>query len=388
MSKVFIEETTLTAIGDAIREKTGKTDLIDPANMGTEIASIETGGGGSELPEEAFILTGECAYKFYGPSWKWYIDYFGNKVTTEGITNLAYAFKNNTAKEIPFTLYVNKPSSLVEAFYNCGVAKCPKIRGTLKMDTSLNLVDILTNCYYLSDLEDLFESSMLEGYSNIKVTSASSAPDVVTFTGCHSLRNIPSWWYNFKLRPDSTAFPRYSTSLYYKMFTSCKALTKATDIPVWSCQAAQTSNMFTNAFDSLYSSNAITFETNDGQSIETQWKAQVIDLTKYVGHVNSTSISGWDLTKRVTDDTSYQALKNDPDWWSSTNTYSKYDHDSAVETINSLPDTSAYLATAGGTNTIKFDKYSGYNTDGGSIDTLTAEEIAVAAAKGWTVTFG
>ena len=62
MAKVFIEETTLTAIGDAIRGKTGKTELIDPANMSTEIASITTGGGGGyEIPDEAFVLTGDCS---------------------------------------------------------------------------------------------------------------------------------------------------------------------------------------------------------------------------------------------------------------------------------------------------------------------------------------
>jgi hypothetical protein len=67
--------------------------------------------------------------------------------------------------------------------------------------------------------------------------------------------------------------------------------------------------------------------------------------------------------------------------------YSRYNHDSAVNTINSLPDTSAYLATAGGTNTIKFKGNAGSKTDGGAINTLTAEEIAVATAKGWTVSF-
>ena len=79
-------------------------------------------------------------------------------------------------------------------------------------------------------------------------------------------------------------------------------------------------------------------------------------------------------------------MKNDPDSWTYDINYSKYNHDSAVETINSLPDTSAYIATAGGTNTIKFDGASGAKTDGGAINTLTEEEIAVAAAKGWTVT--
>ena len=66
--------------------------------------------------------------------------------------------------------------------------------------------------------------------------------------------------------------------------------------------------------------------------------------------------------------------------------YSRYNHDSAVETINSLPDTSGYLSANGGTNTIKFEGAAGSKTDGGAINTLTEEEIAVAAAKGWTVT--
>lgn len=42
MAKVFIEESTLSAIGDSIRAKTGKTDMIPTPNMPTEIASIQT----------------------------------------------------------------------------------------------------------------------------------------------------------------------------------------------------------------------------------------------------------------------------------------------------------------------------------------------------------
>lgn len=49
MSKVFIEETTLSSIGDAIREKTGKSELIAPGDMPTEIAGITTSSGGDYL---------------------------------------------------------------------------------------------------------------------------------------------------------------------------------------------------------------------------------------------------------------------------------------------------------------------------------------------------
>ena len=47
MAKIFIEESTLSAIGNSIRAKTGKTNMIPPLNMPAEIASIQTTGGGS-----------------------------------------------------------------------------------------------------------------------------------------------------------------------------------------------------------------------------------------------------------------------------------------------------------------------------------------------------
>ena len=45
MAKIFIEESTLSAIGNSIRAKTGKTNMITPLNMATEIASIQAGSG-------------------------------------------------------------------------------------------------------------------------------------------------------------------------------------------------------------------------------------------------------------------------------------------------------------------------------------------------------
>ena len=110
--------------------------------------------------------------------------------------------------------------------------------------------------------------------------------------------------------------------------------------------------------------------------------------TSYVGYVYSnmttritSNNSGITEDKQVTDDATYQALKNDPDWFTCDVAYSRYNHDSAVNTINSLPDVSA----SGGTNIIKFNGESGSATDGGAIKNLTAEEVAVATAKGWTV---
>ena len=47
MAKIFIEDSTLSAIGNSIRAKTGKTNMIPPLNMPAEIESIQTGGSSS-----------------------------------------------------------------------------------------------------------------------------------------------------------------------------------------------------------------------------------------------------------------------------------------------------------------------------------------------------
>ena len=48
MAKCFIQDTTLTAIGDAIRAKTGRTDLMLPSAMPDAIAGIVSGGGSGD----------------------------------------------------------------------------------------------------------------------------------------------------------------------------------------------------------------------------------------------------------------------------------------------------------------------------------------------------
>ena len=47
MSKLFVEDTSLSAIGDAIREKTGKTELLKLEEMPSEIKGIIA----DELPD-------------------------------------------------------------------------------------------------------------------------------------------------------------------------------------------------------------------------------------------------------------------------------------------------------------------------------------------------
>ena len=103
MSKVFIEESSLTAIGDAVRAKTGSSDLlVVPDGMVSAISSIKTGGGGdSGIPEEAFTITGNCSYRFANDGWNWFVENYGNRVTTKDITNISNIF--NSSNDIHVT---------------------------------------------------------------------------------------------------------------------------------------------------------------------------------------------------------------------------------------------------------------------------------------------
>lgn len=49
MSKVYLEDSTLTAIGNAIRGKTGESGLLLPSEMADAIASIESGSSGGDF---------------------------------------------------------------------------------------------------------------------------------------------------------------------------------------------------------------------------------------------------------------------------------------------------------------------------------------------------
>lgn len=366
------------------------TNTVSPTEMVEAINNFEMP---KAPPEEACVFSGDLRYAFANGTWDWFLEAYGDRLSSKNITSLASTFSGTKVKRIPFTLNIQDGSGGHYSTFSSAsyLEECPKIRGNLPRTTSLDLSGAIDRCFCLACADDLLTEEMLDGLPNIKVTSSYSVPRLPALQNCYSLRRIPHWFYKWRLCEDSTAFPNYSYTCYYNAFSSALALDEITNLPVWKCQAAQTSNMFSGTFSKVSRAKAITFETNSGQPIVVSWKSQVIDLINHVGHIaNQTDItnfnSGITADKLVTDDATYQALKNDPDWFTTKVDYSRYNHDSAVETINSLPDTSAYLASAGGTNTIKFKKVAGSKTDGGAIETLTEEEIAVAAAKGWTVT--
>lgn len=382
----YVECTGLDAQGNPVETVIGKVEVekevkrtYKSSEMAAAIDAIEAG---AELPEEAFVLSGNCLYRFYGGGWDWFVDMYGDKITTKNIFSTAYMFQLTRLKHIPFELNFSGDSNALTNIFNTAeyLESVPKINNCQPDGTK----NMFSNCrrlrYIPDDIVDWFDWSKAEN-----TTTAYQIDRSYMFTGCHSLRAIPTTF----LAPRNPK-AAYSYVYFYNGFSQCFALDELIDLPLRFTET-YTNNIFSSTFNSCHRLQNVTFAMTNGQPCVMNWKSQVIDLSSYTGYaLSKTNIlsfnSGITADKEVTDDATYQALKNDPDWFSMKVEYSRYNHDSAVATINSLPDTSAYLASAGGTNTIKFQGRSGSATDGGAISTLTEAEIAVATAKGWTVT--
>lgn len=368
----------LSAIGNAIREKGGTTALLTLDEMPIAIGNIKTGGGGG-ADVEPIVLSGDCSYSCGGDVASIYIDLFGNTITTNNITSTNYMFNNYRGETVPFDINCSNASSQKASFmfyYATNLKELPKINN-LKMNSISNFFN---NCYNLRTIPADFTSNWDWSYFHTNYYGEY----IAFFSSCYSLRSIPQ-----SLLKELWSEATTSSYAVNKMFFECFALDEIDGFN-FNEEAIWKSNVFSSTFSSCYKLSNLTFATNDDGTAKTaKWKSQTIDLTTYVGYGANASRfvaynSGLTASDQIFDNTTYQERKNG-DWFTTSIEYSRYNHDSAVNTINSLPDTSAYLAANGGTNTIKFKGAAGSKTDGGAINTLTEAEIAVAAAKGWTV---
>ena len=412
MANVIINDTNLTNIANAIREKNGLTNTYKPSEMAAAILAITTGGGGADV--EPIILTGQQDYGCAGALAGEYTKLYGNKVSTDGIHSAQFMFAYNTAQSIPFTINCKPLGSggalLDYMFTNSNLYKSPRIRLDLTNTNSTTVVH-LTNLFkearYLRNANDTFVNSEIEALMGAhKVTSEYSGHQLnKIFMDCYSLRTVPDWLKHIKLNPESTSYPAYSYHPYSYLFYNCYALDEIKDLPVITLEAKKaTENYFNYTFDNLYHLKSLTFETNnDGSPLVANWTGQTIDLTNYVGYAlganqmfnyNSGLTLEMEVKRGVAGTTNPEVREQYPnDWWTQNRLESRYNRASAIETINSLPDTSAALATGGAANTIKFGD-NGNASDGtsilpnaGGIGGIPEETIALATTKGWTVTW-
>lgn len=387
MPNVLVNDDSLKAIGNAIREKNGETTKYKPAEMAAAITAI-SGGSSGYIPTDADLtFYGNINNLFVNNRWNWLLNNYGDKITTQYLDGLSGTFSGSSKlEEIKFSLNLRttQACSLLQAFLGCNnLKKLPIITGTIG-DTNA----MCSSCYNLQEIPNEWNAI---DFTKLHTQTAYLYSRIgATFRDCYSLRKIPSDF----LKQLYNKVNNHKYAYTGEMFSACYCLDEIIGLRM--CANINTNNMFVHNFLSTSRLKKLLFDTENGAPRIERWKNQVIDLTtsgyltnssnefkKYILQYNS----GITADKEITDDTSYSLLKNDNDCFTCNVAYSRYNKLSAIETINSLPDTSAYLATAGGTNTIKFKGAAGSATDGGAINTMTEEEIAVATAKGWTVSF-
>lgn len=327
--------------------------------------------------DEELTYSGNIDYLFDERN-KWILRQFANRISYTNITSVRYAFHNVDIDTIPdfnVSLTSYATFNLSNMFQQSTIKQLPRITFDNE-GCSAQLPFFCNAAIYLREVpDDYFQGWILGAWG------------VYVFTLCNSLRHIPSSFFDML-----QTFGEQKT--YYgdmQGFSNDYTLDEIVSYPVV-LKGTLTSNKMAEICLDCHRLKDFVFRTNDnGEPYTARWKNQTFRLTPNVGYsIDKKRIlnynSGITADKEVSDDATYNALKNNPDWYTLDKSYSRYNHDSALRTINSLPDCSAYVAS-GGTNTIIFEAEAGSKTDGGACGALTAEEIAIASAKGWTISF-
>ena len=349
-----------------------------PEEMATTISSLQT------LSPELLHWTGDVTYKNYMGRWDNFIEYYGDKITTSDITAVGNFMRSSKLKRIPFEINCKAtiPVSLDDCLNSCEQLTEAPIINNLQI---FNYSSMFEKCKSLREFPEGYGEDWDWSYLASNTSSSYGQCDGI-FANCYSLRKLPMGLFKY-CSPKTQV--RYSA---LRNLEGLYALDEITEFPLPHSDTVTgtgTSGAFYYTCRNCYRLKNFTFASDIGPK---NWTNQTLDMTICVGWANYVNDccnynSGITMNKRVSDDASYQALKNDPDWFTGDMAYSRYNHDSAVATINSLPDCSAYQTTNNkAANIIKFKGAAGAKTDGGAINTLTDEEIAVATAKGWTVT--
>lgn len=377
MAKVYLEDSELTAIGNAIRGKNGSSTLYLPSQMPAAINAIETGGGESEIEKAVLAIPKNAyygTYLFANRGWNKVLALMPAeplKLSASG--GCSYCFYNNSEiKTLPFTSIQistsvsNSTGDVTNFFEGCSALTAIP---PMTLTNVSSLAYCFSGCSALTELPEVtfnrtsYAGTMYVSHGNI-------------FKNCRKIKEIPQGWMDIINQVGRTNDSNVSSGNFWgsQGFYYCHNLRKVENL--WTPQYTS-SYSASRPFDRCSMISKITFNPN----LTRGWTSGTWNLSVYLGYfANTTDATNAGLTSatRVTDEASYQSLKNNPDYWTLLPEYSHFNRVSAAETLASLPTVTKA--------TITFNGACGSGTDGGAISDLSEEEIAAATAKGWTVT--
>lgn len=366
------------------------TDVIKPEEMATVITDLPPAPN-----KEKLTFSGDLSYMFYRGALDWVVNDYTEDVRFENVTSLYYAFHTSAAYPVNGIHCITgvaggKSNDACSAFLGYEGTQLPMLYNLVpnRMDSMFQGVDYIRE--FPEGYGEDWDFSYIES-----LTSSYSGQTNGMFNNCGSLRTIPM----HLLHGNPVVNNSYVT--YREMCNKCYVLDELVDIPNihWNAvynSTSSSSSIFRDMVKQCCRLKDFTFASNfEVNGLPVKWANQLLDLTT-IGYnssgatfyiTNNSQYHGCTEDKFIDSDEKYALLKDDPDATAADARWSRYDKASALRTIASLPDCSMYQTSNNqGANIIKFNGTSGSLTDNGSIFTLTEDEIAVAAAKGWTVT--
>lgn len=363
----------LTSIANAIREKGGTTEKLTLAQMPDAIAAIQAGGGGEDGVPNPLVYSGDCGYAFTNDKYNWLIENYGDRIQAKDITAAnQFSYYNKLLETIPFDITVKNGN------YNCHYmfSNNEKLKSIGKITVPLyNVRGMFISC---KSLRYLPEIEFIPATSNIDSNGLGEF-----FSNCYSLREIPESILGKLVNPNGGTS---GNGTVFNGLTYLSTIDEIIGIPTNT--TTLTSNCMGSMFRYCYRLKRATFKTNNGTPNKVNWKGQTISFNSYTGWAGYSAavkeMLNWN--SGITAEDEDNGRDTNPNYWSKQYGNSRFGRAAAVEFINSLPDTSEYLAANGGTNSIKFYSNAGSNV-GDNVNSLTEEEIAVASAKGWTISY-
>ena len=288
---------------------------------------------------------------------------------------------STTLEEIPFDIYLASTTtyhSTIGMFQNCNqLIKIPMIHFLVAYDMS----NMFSGCNSISSFPENFTEDW--DWSRLdSATSAYAGNRSNLFTNCMKLREIPQ-----ELLIHGNPFGSYSYALTFQGWNNCYGLEKLENVFIPYKSTSMTSNAFSNMVKNCCRLKKLILQTQqDGTPYNVSgWKSQTIDLST-VGYGSITYMRLVDLTEetQIDNEEKWRSYIDGsyPDGWGASVEYSTFGATAVKELIASLPN-----ITGGSSNTIKLNQKAASAIPGEEMTSLTEEDIAVAAAKGWTITF-
>ena len=398
-----LENTTdLIALGNAIREKTGDNETMTIAEMTTAVADLEVGGG-AELDLPDTIVIKNLAYLCQEGRFDWALD------NEEIYDRLQFGLARD---------YYRPNSTQVQyAFQGIGESQTGTIHFYDLSDKTIYITDVngytlqyfFNNAQYLRELPSIsvWEDSrnnyhgctnmsyIFAGAENLNKISSNFFDNVTIHSGavfqgicqnCYRLKSIPNNFLAEKIyNIDPFSTTNMSRSIFVATFQNCYNLQAIYGMPYHSSSSTtiNANNYTLNTFQNCYMLRHLTFYMPNNQIGTFNAKGITFDLTTAgSGFVSQTYMDTSEYVVLTAEN--YLTEKDNLNAYNTTQNVGGYvyNRQSAIETINSLPDTTA----GGGVNTIKFKADAGsWGGDLYNMSKLSESEIAVATAKGWTV---